>query len=253
MGTFPQPLTLEFQRNYRFLWLLVRIEENPIESFSQLMNFVKPIYVSQMAKMFTPPEEQIDMDTIDLGPVQTVIPKRFKINPIHVTYLDDTAGSVVKFHRKWMDIIFSRGNVTDRSRVGGMTWEELHKVSLTGIFSNTTDFPLDTFYLNMANTIGIREIPTTLEIFPRIIPIAMKRMEYDKGGDALQNVIVTYARLPQIKMAKRLQYVVQASKAQSSQAQSQGGTADDIVNSSEGEASNGAGSAVNRRKSLNKT
>ena len=70
-----------------------------------LMNGMLIDYVSQMAKSVTPPDDEIEMDEYEIGPIKYPVPKSKKMNDIVVTYYDDSCDTVYNFHKAWLEMI----------------------------------------------------------------------------------------------------------------------------------------------------
>ena len=131
------PLVSDFKKEYKFLWLITSNSntvsanmysfngENIVSTFDttiqRYMNSLNidgmelyqavvanPLfagYVSQLAEKVTLPDDEFETETIPQGPVDYEMPKKVKLEDIHVTYLEDSLETVYNFHKAWFQAI----------------------------------------------------------------------------------------------------------------------------------------------------
>lgn len=107
-----------------------------------LMNRTMLDYVSQMAKSVNPPDDEIEMDEYDIGPIKYPVPKSKKLGDISVTYYDDTYDTVYNFHKQWLERIIPKTNVganTFAMRAFGYPGEKLCWRATYATYENTLD------------------------------------------------------------------------------------------------------------------
>ena len=107
-----------------------------------LMNGTFMDYVSQMAKSVNPPDDEIEMDEYDIGPLKYPVPKSKKLADISVTYYDDTYDTVYNFHKQWLERIVpkvgNRAN-TFAMRAFGYPGQKLCWRATYATYENTLD------------------------------------------------------------------------------------------------------------------
>ncbi len=218
----PQPTLLpgtEFKKNYNFVWYIgfdkLLASGMPTKVFSQfrlLMNHPLTSYISQLTEKVSLPDDTIDTDGYDIGPVDMPVPKKIPMPDIRVTYLEDTNDTVYNFHKSWMSFIrqgdtFCMEPLYPYTIIGRyMTYDntltaEEHSTILraqSAIDSKISDSA--TFQLTHEGDIFMK--PKSIYNYPHLIPVGISRGEADKGGSATSRITVTYKRLPEITKSK---------------------------------------------------
>jgi len=161
-------------------------------------------YVSQLADSWDPPGETLEVQPARTGPVDTPIPGGRQLPPLSVTYIDDSIGSVYALHAMWLRGIFAPGRPA--GLWGGLASLAAPVLALGGINVNGTGaYPLGAVSLmagivNEANLPmpggGYQRVATSQEIWPRVFPQAVTPSRFDRGGQNVQTVDVSYGRVP---------------------------------------------------------
>lgn len=227
------PLVSDFKKEYKFLWLITSNSnavsasiEGTLDSYSfdttiqRYMNSINidgmelyqavvanPLfagYVSQLAEKVTLPDDEFETETIPQGPVEYQMPKKVKLEDIHVTYLEDSLETVYNFHKAWFQAI----------RCGkGIGINSPSLFSATGRYIPFEDTMLASEYLLFKNQIAQRVNsalssnfaapslpmgvkPTSLVTYPKLWPKKIHRSEANHAGEEIAKVEVTYSRIP---------------------------------------------------------
>lgn len=226
------PLT-DLKKEYKFLWMidapsfesyypqnLASSKENLALQAMQtatLGNIVYCGYVSQLAEQVNLPDDELEIEQMNNGPVTYEIPKRVKLQNIVVTYLEDSINSVYNFHKTWYNMIrggtgvyfnapcelcararyiefedtLTAGEYMAYKNVIVSTLERLPNAVLPSVLSSALD--------SMKPEIPIGAKPTGITTYPRIYPTRISRTAANKGGTGLHKVTVTYSRIPEFK------------------------------------------------------
>ena len=109
------PLISDFKKEYKFVWCIIGESPQVLNNMAQtlpslaykyiLHNIPYCLYVSQLAERVDIPDDEFEIESLDVGPTTYQLPKRIKIHNITVTYLEDTLNSVYNFHKAWFNLI----------------------------------------------------------------------------------------------------------------------------------------------------
>ena len=119
-----------------------------------LMNGTLIEYVSQMAKSVSLPDDELEMDEYQVGPIAYPVLKSKKINDIVVTYYDDTDDTVYYFHKCWLEQAVPKTDVganTFAMRAFGLPNKDLNGWDLVG---NSGCFCRKATYATYENTLN---------------------------------------------------------------------------------------------------
>ena len=250
----PGPILLpyaELKKDYKFTWYLQSANFiSNITSLSAdsawnsvqygiLFNPVYTAYISQLAETINLPDDELEMDHIDLGVVTYPVPKRFKLNDISVVYYDDTFNSVYNFHKTWMNLArkgeglcmnpmkqfaCSAYHVTTENTLTGSQYEAIFakikqmSTSMASIVDATTmpvQAAASSSIVDPTQTINsissktkalmldaIASKPTGVTRYPYIFPTRINRTPSSRSGTGLSKVTVTYCRIPDLNKPK---------------------------------------------------
>lgn len=185
----PVSLTGDYARDYYFYFSLFY---NPINltkigiknaealsilgAFESAMSLPVLMYISSFARRITPPTDIINTEVLDLGGVQIDIPKSYSLQRFTVSYIDDELNSVYNFHLGWQNRVRN-----------GWSFQLLYLCSLSCAYGPGKLHPPAT------------EIePTSVTTHPSIFPVEIKQSDFNREGNNLREVSVTYIRLPVI-------------------------------------------------------
>ena len=209
----------ELKKTYNFVWYIgfdkviaSGIPTKVFTKFRLLMNHPLTTYISQLAEKVSLPDDTIDTDGYNIGPVDVPVPKKIPMPDIRVTYLEDTNDTVYNFHKSWMSFIrhgdtFCMEPLYPYTIVGRyLTYDntlsaEEHSTILkaqSAIDATITDSNL--FKITHEGDIFMK--PKSIYNYPHLVPVGLSRGESDKGGSSNARVTVTYKRLPEITKSK---------------------------------------------------
>ena len=224
----------EPKRNYKFVWYIGR--DNPTDfplsnlrqvgvytKFISLMNHVFTTYISQLAETVEPPEDEIETEDYEVGMLKIPVPTRINMPDIQVTYLEDTNDTVYNFHKSWMSFIrhgdtfclesFYPYAINGRFITFENTLEAFELVALTKSIEAGRDLDAEmnggtnnimgqVFQALGIGNLDVLSIPHSIYNYPYLFPYKMKRDTADKKGTDISHVVVTYKRLPKMKINK---------------------------------------------------
>lgn len=213
------PLT-DLKKDWKFYWYIGYdtpnggLPESSYAQFNVLMNHVLTSYVSQMAESVDLPEDELSTDDYKVGGVGVPVATGFRMGDITVTYLEDTNDAIYNFHRSWQSFI-RRGDtfciepLYPYSLCARMiTFDDTLTTAEYIAFAKLTErIDKTVFSTNKAlnvissyvKTDGLYIKPISIYNYPHIFPVKIKRTQYNKGGQNLFKVTVTYKRIPEIK------------------------------------------------------
>ena len=229
------PLVSDFKKEYKFLWLItansddtvyngeIRSDYTLLFKFSttlpQYMRNMKvdgmelyqavvenPLfsgYVSQLAEKVTLPDDEFEVETIPQGPVEYEMPKKVKLEDIHVTYLEDSLETVYNFHKAWFQAIrCGKGIGINSPSLFSATaryipFEDTMLASEYILFKNQIAQRLNSTSLsNFMPSLPLGVKPTSLVTYPKLWPKKIHRSEANHAGEDIARVEVTYGRIP---------------------------------------------------------
>ena len=219
------PLISDFKKEYKFLWCIIGEWPNYFNNMSRNLNSLAYdyilhnvpycLYVSQLAERVDIPDDEFDVENVDVGPVTYQMPKRIKMNNITVTYLEDTLNSVYNFHKAWFNLIRGGNSFYMNSPCSiyasaryiefddTLTASEyMAMAQISNGLSNALGEKagdLKTLIAKLEPAIPIHAKPTGITTYPRVYPVKIQRSAANHSGNGLAKVTVTYARLPDIK------------------------------------------------------
>lgn len=227
------PSVSDFKKEYKFLWLITTNSNSAIGSLSagnqtfsfdttiqNYMNNLKidgmqlytavvanPLfsgYVSQLAETVTLPDDEFDIETIPQGPVDYQMPKRVKLEDIHVTYLEDSLETVYNFHKAWFQAIKCGKGVGINSpsifsaSAKYIPFEDTMLASEYLLFKNQISQRINSAvssnYTAPSLPMGVKA--TSLTTYPSLYPKKIHRSPANHSGEDVAKVEVTYARIP---------------------------------------------------------
>lgn len=214
----------EPKRNYQFTWVLVPPVLSSIttiisqlrskQALSVLKNSIKllsntttALYVSQLAKNVALPPAKLKTDVVNLGSVEFPIPVSRELAPFTVTYLDDSIETVYKYHMSWYEMVAIPGS-PNLMPLASAAFSAIYSpysnfipALIPGYHSTILSAPVGA---SQASAIGsaalqaLAETPTSIETYPGIFPVEIKRDDADKTGKGFGTVKVTYIRVPKL-------------------------------------------------------
>lgn len=230
------PLVSDFKKEYKFLWLITSNSntvsanmysfngENIVSTFDttiqRYMNSLNidgmelyqavvanPLfagYVSQLAEKVTLPDDEFETETIPQGPVDYEMPKKVKLEDIHVTYLEDSLETVYNFHKAWFQAIrCGKGIGINSPSLFSATaryipFEDTMLASEYLLFKNQiaqrVNSALSSNFSAPSLPLGVK--PTSLVTYPKLWPKKIHRSEANHAGEDIARVEVTYSRIP---------------------------------------------------------
>ena len=216
------PLISDFKKEYKFLWCI--IGEYPKNNMSGSLNSLAYnyilhnvpycLYVSQLAERVDIPDDEFDVENIDVGPTTYQMPKKVKLNNITVTYLEDTLNSVYNFHKAWFNLIRGGNSFYMNSpcsiyasvryvefddTLTAAEYMTMAKLSSSLGVMGEKGGDLRTLISKIEPTIPVHAKPTGMTTYPRVYPVKIQRSAANHSGNGLAKVTVTYARIPEIK------------------------------------------------------
>ena len=196
---------------------------NDLKTRQILSDPVLQMYVSQLAKSISLPEDEVEFENYLIGNVDYPVPVKYKVNDITVTYYDDNLDTVYNFHKWWLNLAKESGGNNGMSTmamnpVAGLTFAAKYIVyedSLStleysyllkwinrGMSALTSATEKVTAFFNLPDVSEAGEVVDpflkwhSTQTFPSIFPRRIERSGPDKGGDGLSEVTVTYVRVP---------------------------------------------------------
>lgn len=222
----------EFKKNYHFYWQLQGLE-NFIQTVtrSALTGKLDPaplafnayaitnmLYVSQLAKEISLPDDELETETVDVGLVKFAVPTSVKMNDIEVTYLEDSANTVYNFHKMWQNCVvnkdkgFALGSIYSYTMEGWYISQDNSNSELQALINNGTGLDnlrnavrkgmgsIGSHVYNPITDSGITELSKVrgVQIYPKIFPTRISRGSMTKDGDTISTVKVSYVRVPKL-------------------------------------------------------
>ena len=196
---------------------------NDLKTRQILSDPVLQMYVSQLAKTITLPEDEVEFENYTIGNVDYPVPVKYKVNDITVTYYDDNLDTVYNFHKWWLNLAKESGGDNGISTmamnpIAGLTFAAKYIVyedSLStleysyllqwlnrGMSTLTSATEKVSAFFNLPDISEAGEVVDpflkwhSTQTFPSIFPRRIERSGPDKGGDGLSEVTVTYVRVP---------------------------------------------------------
>ena len=233
------PLVSDFKKEYKFLWLITAngattsatkniyvsddfsvFDSDNNFNIHTYMNHMKvdgmelyqavvanPLfagYVSQLAEKVTLPDDEFETETIPQGPVDYEMPKKVKLENIHVTYLEDSLETVYNFHKAWFQAIrCGKGIGINSPSLFSATaryipFEDTMLASEYLLFKNQiaqrVNSALSSNFAAPSLPLGVK--PTSLVTYPKLWPKKIHRSEANHAGEEIAKVEVTYSRIP---------------------------------------------------------
>ena len=230
------PLVSDFKKEYKFLWLITSNSntvsanmysfngENIVSTFDttiqRYMNSLNidgmelyqavvanPLfagYVSQLAEKVTLPDDEFETETIPQGPVDYEMPKKVKLEDIHVTYLEDSLETVYNFHKAWFQAIHCGKGIGINSpslfsaTARYIPFEDTMLASEYLLFKNKiaqrVNSALSSNFASPSLPLGVK--PSSLVTYPKLWPKKIHRSEANHAGEDIAKVEVTYSRIP---------------------------------------------------------
>lgn len=216
----------DLKRNYNFIWTITpNFLGNIVTAATGKLNlnsldYATAIYVSQLARKVTLPDDEIVVKTVVMGNVEYSYGTSTTVQPVVVEYLEDSFDTVYHFHKSWQNKVRAAGkgttiDATTNTVVTGlqsvyntMAFDPLVEYSGKGIYISTTKNSTTLSKVNQlvdkaTNNIGASaltsELPTSLRTFPYLFPTKIVQSEVDKTGNGMGSVTVTYTRCVKIK------------------------------------------------------
>ena len=222
---------LDFKKSYSFHWQLQGIENFVVSMSKEVIKNGKPnvkaiafqaycvlnmLYVSQLAREIKLPDDEVEIEKIDIGLVKFPVVKGVKMDDIEVVYLEDTANTVYDFHKKWQSCVLDKKNGFSLKAIEPWTMEgwyiptDKSKSEILAMLDNVTSGVRSSIskgmksygshIYNPVTDAGITEISQArgLQIYPKIFPTKISRGTMNKSGKDLATVTVTYVRIPKM-------------------------------------------------------
>ncbi len=230
------PLVSDFKKEYKFLWLIttnsnaidanmysfdgskiVSTFQTTIQRYMNSLNIdgmelyqavvANPLfsgYISQLAETVVLPDDEFENETIPQGPVEYQMPKKVKLDDIHVTYLEDTLETVYNFHKAWFQAIRCGKGIGINSpslfsaSAKYIPFDDTMLAEEYILFKNQITQRINSVVSsNFANPgLPIGAKPSSLTTYPRIWPKKIHRSSANHASDEIAKVEVTYSRIP---------------------------------------------------------
>jgi hypothetical protein len=180
---------------------------NQLVSFNVDLDTATLIYVSQLCKQISLPEDKIRTRSVKLGGVDVSFIEGFEMADFTCTYLEDEVNNVYKTFLRWQRHMSPLASSSYRK----LAVYPLLQRCLTGIYIPTKKVKIPGADNAASVVAGIPligsllssllgpEVPTGIFIYPYIYPSNIKRSNPDKSGNAFGTVEVTYSRVPDIE------------------------------------------------------
>ena len=160
------------------------------------------LYVSTLVKAITPPQRVIETSDFQLGPLTVPLPSKVTLEGFDVTFLHDVTGMVESFYNLMVLAATSTPGAGGGSGYvsGSLTFQALASLAVSLTFTRTMA-PLP---------VGERlpqgpqaDIPLAAHYYPRVFPVSMKTSEFNKSGDELSEITMSFIRLPVMRRLDR--------------------------------------------------
>ena len=230
------PLVSDLKKDYKFLWLITADTSglgSISDSVSSVLNFserysnisayfqnleidgmelyqavvANPLfsgYVSQLAEKVTLPNDEFETEMIPQGPVEYEMPKKVKLEDIHVTYLEDSLETVYNFHKAWFQAIRCGKGIGINSpslfsaAARYIPFEDTMLATEYMLFKNQiaqrVNSALSSNFASPSLPMGVK--PTSITTYPKLWPKIIHRTEANHSGEDIARVEVTYSRIP---------------------------------------------------------
>ena len=97
-----------------------------IQNMQILSDTVLTMYVSQLAKSITLPDDEVEFEMLPVGNVEYPVASKSTMNPITVSYYDDNLDTVYNYHKLWQNCI----RTDSGNEIPGMTMNPINGLTL---------------------------------------------------------------------------------------------------------------------------
>lgn len=236
------PLVSDFKKEYKFLWLVTANDATTsanknifvsddfsvfdsdknfdIRKYMNYMNVdgmelyqavvANPLfsgYVSQLTEKVTLPNDEFETENIPQGPVEYQMPKKVKLDDIHVTYLEDSFETVYNYHKAWFQAIRCGKGIGINSpslfsaSARYIPFEDTMTLFEYALFKNQVSQAVRSAMYSsyISPNLPLNAKPTSITTYPSIWPKSIHRSEANHSGTEVARVEVTYTRIPVFK------------------------------------------------------
>lgn len=217
------PWAVDFQRNYNFTalfslyqasdaWNILVKELNTLPSSNDILAGASAdaialgvpfqaylAYVSTLVKSITPPQPSIETTEFKLGSLSIEMPTRISLDSFEVVFMHDATGAVETFYRQMFLAATSSTKANQRSN-GVLTFQALSSIAISLFFTRNYS-PGQ----NPLSPIPI-ELPAGMSYYPKVFPVKMEMGEFNKTGEDISEIKMTFIRLPVMQRMDRMGY-----------------------------------------------